>query len=199
MKKFLSLALVLVLVLSMAVTASATTNTFDNRPGKTPGQNPDVAPDSWKDSQDVKITVSATVEPVYYVTVDWVDMTFTYTIGDREWAPESHKYNNNSAGWDKTEIANAVKVTNHSNAAVAIGFSAEPILDTGVAVTATAAGNTTLGAADKIDGNKDTTIGACKCEHVEATVGISGNPSDTYINSTNLTIAKVNVTISKAS
>lgn len=193
MKKFLSLALVLVLVLSMAVTASATTTTFDNRVAGTAAEPP------YSDSADVTITVSATVEPVYYITVDWEPLAFAYTFGDREWKPESHEYANNGAGWDKTEIANAVEVTNHSNANVSVTFAQvkDSAYTGNVAVAVTNTNANLLTRADEIADSAGKGLASCDCMSAFTGVTVSGTPDPDLIGSSTV-VAQVNVTINKA-
>lgn len=110
MKKLLSLALVLVLVLSMAVTASAdTTKTFRN----------DADPKQelpYSDNAEVYVTVDGTINPVYYVTVTWKSLEFSFIGAGTQWNPEAHLYKEVTGSWTATTIAEAVVVANHSNA-----------------------------------------------------------------------------------
>ena len=110
MKKLLSLALVLVLVLSMAVTASATTTkTFRN----------DADPKQelpYSDDAEVYVTVEGTINPVYYVTVTWKSLEFSFAGAGTQWDPEAHIYKAVTGSWISDIITDAVVVANHSNA-----------------------------------------------------------------------------------
>lgn len=206
MRKIIALVLALVLTLSMATLASATP--FDNRTGKNPGVNPDADPAKWTDTGKVKMNVEAKINPVYYVTVEWKDMTFTYSFGDREWNPEIHQYENDGEGWKQegditvnngvATLADAVEVTNHSNESVKITFennkAADYRGDVAVAVTATEAAY--LENADAVDYNTETAVGACQCKSVSTDVTVSGTPDPALIgNDAPIVIADVVVTI----
>lgn len=209
MKKLLSLVLVLVMALSLATAASATVygnvgivdtadNYFDGNAKSITG--------------DVKIDVTATINPVYYVTVDWKEMVFAYTFGNRQWNPVNHTYVNNNEGWQKPSngdldasknpyIENAVTVTNHSNESVTVAFAAPTAATNGVTTSVTANGDTTLTRADEITYNENKTIGECLCKRVSAKVGVSGTPDTSLIDLDNskdpTVVAQITVTIQK--
>ena len=107
------------LVAAMAMPAFATEYTGD--------KDGAVAGDSV--SQDVKVTYTENpgVEKVYSVDVAWNGMEdFTYTgSAGATWDPGTHTYDDTTGG-DWTQKTGTVKVTNHSNAAVAATASYEP-------------------------------------------------------------------------
>ena len=79
-------------------------------------------------SQEVKAKYTATQEAqtVYSVDIAWGSMEYTYTIdSEGKWNPETHKFDEKSeaGSWSCSDGADAVKVTNHSNAAVKAEFS----------------------------------------------------------------------------
>ena len=109
MKKLLVLSLAIVMMFAMASTSFAAKIT---------------APGNTTADVTAKYKAGATVDTIVYsVDVTFDDMTFTYTdTAKAAWNPESHSYPDSTpAAWDKTE-AN-IKVTNHSNAAVAVTVS----------------------------------------------------------------------------
>lgn len=59
---------------------------------------------------------------VYSVDVQWTDVTFEYTAVSNQWNPGTHDYTATvDKGW--TDKSGSVKVTNHSNAAVAVAVA----------------------------------------------------------------------------
>lgn len=109
MKKLLVLSLAIVMMFAMATTSFAAITAADG------SETADVTAKYKAGATDGEI--------VYSVNVTFDNMTFTYTgKGASKWDPESHSYPEVAAeGWDKTE-AN-IKVTNHSNASVAVTVS----------------------------------------------------------------------------
>ena len=109
MKKLFALALALVLSCTLAVTCFAANITALG----------DTA------TNDVNVTYQAgdTSAIVYGVDVVFDDMSFTYTAASQgTWDPDTHTYVDiDQVTWNKTS-AN-IKVTNHSNAAVAVAVT----------------------------------------------------------------------------
>lgn len=112
MKKVFALILTLALAFSLSVFAYAAPIT-----GTGSG-----------DVGEVKVNVipgSSNTPTVYYVTVDWDSLTFTYTRGSttRNWDPEKHDYSDAGGGgsWDKT--SSDITVTNHSNTAIGVAMN----------------------------------------------------------------------------
>ena len=126
MKKLLSIIITLVLVLSMSVNVFAAENT----------------------SQTVTGTYNAeiTEKTVYSVDIAWGSMEFTYEVPADVWDGENHKYvSGGDAKWSYASGANAVTVTNSSNAAMDVAVTANVTAD-GVTATVTN-GSFTLGSA----------------------------------------------------
>ena len=71
----------------------------------------------------------------YSVDLEWSDMTFTYTQEETlTWNAKDHSYKSKSKGkWDKTK--GTITVTNHSNVAVQVTITYEPLEDTGITGT----------------------------------------------------------------
>ncbi len=65
-------------------------------------------------------------QTVYSVDITWGSMAFTYTDASAgTWNPDTHAYDGaTEADWTCEENANAISITNHSNAAVTVGLSA---------------------------------------------------------------------------
>ena len=105
MKKMFALALALVMTFALAIPSFAAT---------VPATQ----------SGDVKASYSPAAAPdtVYSVNVEFGAMTFTYHgAAEGDWNPGTHGYTNGTeASWSYADGANAVTVTNHSNAAVAV-------------------------------------------------------------------------------
>lgn len=110
MKKLITIiALVLTVALCSSFAIGATTAT-PNTPA----------------SADVVFNYTAattdTTTVVYSVDVQWTDVTFAYTAVSNQWNPAEHDYTTSvNKGW--TDKAGSVKVTNHSNAAVAVAVA----------------------------------------------------------------------------
>lgn len=115
MKKVTAAALAVSMAMSMAVSAGAAENTnADN--GKKPGENSTI---------EVQAKVNSNPkDTIYSVDLTWDSMVFTYTNNVKyTWNPTTHRYDEseNGGSWDKSS-AN-ITGTNHSNAAVNVGFA----------------------------------------------------------------------------
>lgn len=130
MKKLVSILLALVLALGLTLSAFAALPANDVNEGTGIGTK----------TGEVKITVNDGVDTtVYYVTVEWSNLEFTYQKeGSGTWNPESHTYSDaTSDGWvvstaegvndavsgvnnDIITRTDAITVTNHSNADVKV-------------------------------------------------------------------------------
>ena len=127
MKKLISLILSLVLVLSMSITAFAA-EAADN--------NTAVVKGSYTASDG---------GVVYSVDVAWGSMEFDYEVPAGVWNEQTHSYESGAAKWTYAEGANAVKVTNCSNAAVTVNVTTNILLS---GITASVEGGSfTLGSA----------------------------------------------------
>lgn len=122
MKKFLALVLALTLVLGLATVVGATSNTYTNGVLQQGEENFD-GTNGATSTGTVRIEVQATTpSPLYYVVVEWDDLTFQYSFGNESpvWDPEYHTYSPNQAvGWG-AKVSAEIKVTNHSNHAVKV-------------------------------------------------------------------------------
>ena len=108
MKKMIAIMMAGTLVLGTSVFAFATDN-LGNYDGN----------DTWNANGDVTVTVDDTeAVPVYYVDVEWEELSFTYTFdGTEEWNPLDHSYGTGTgSGWSAEKT---ITVTNHSNTDVA--------------------------------------------------------------------------------
>lgn len=131
MKKIISIVLAFAMIAAFSVTAFAAN--VQNVPASETG--------------DVEVKIDATsvdsIETVYYVDIEWEALEFTYTFDGTEkntWDPETHTYteaNDGNANWDKTSIADAITVTNHSNEAISVAATDSVTLN-GVTATTTA-------------------------------------------------------------
>ena len=87
----------------------------------------------------IKIPVTATyqeignTDTVYSVDIIWGSMNFTYQVQKGSWDPETHSYSTSSSGTWADPISganslnsNQLKITNHSNAAVAYSIEYTP-------------------------------------------------------------------------
>ncbi len=166
MQKIISIVLVMALILSLSVTAFASEL----------GGSKDVT---------AKYEKAETEEPIYNVDIAWGDLTFTYSeTTEKIWNPDTHTYSTDVTGsWDKTETT--IKVTNHSNVAVAVAMSVVPVADTGVNVVLTG-GNATLPAG--VEGDVD---GAAS---VTGKLTISGKPNNT-VTKDGVKVAEITVVI----
>ena len=133
MKKFACLVLALAMVFSLGISAGAVTDTIKAVPGSSTG--------------DVSVTISGSEAVVYYVDVEWKDLTFTYD-GTKTWDPATHTYTKEPE-WTTTAIESAIVVKNHSNAAVTVSVAKTVYDDTnrGVEFFVTPTGNETLATA----------------------------------------------------
>ena len=112
MKKAFALILTLAMVFSLSVPASSAAIT-----GTGTG-----------DVGEVKVNVipgGSSTPSVYYVTVNWDSLTFTYTESSHTklWQPEKHTYQTTgtSGGWNKTSAD--ITVTNHSNVGIGVAMT----------------------------------------------------------------------------
>lgn len=129
MRKFLALLLAVMLIASMSVTAFAedgSTNVTEPTEGVEAGT---VTVNTGREE--------GTITKVYYVTVEWktLDFTFTFTNSDNiKWDYTSHTYKDYSnpeapadlsGSWGSKKIEEAITVENHSNTAVTISAKFE--------------------------------------------------------------------------
>jgi len=128
MKKLFAMMLALAMVFSLSVPVSAA-------PITGPGTG---------DVGEVKVNVipgGSSTPTVYYVTLGWDSLTFTYTRGSttNKWDAEKHNYSVIGGGgsWNKTSAD--ITVTNHSNTdiGVAMNFDGGDTAKTVNSVTAT--------------------------------------------------------------
>lgn len=183
MKKIIALALTLVLVLSMSVTvfANGVMGNYDT-------VNKTVASTMTDTSStgNIGITINQgtnSAAKIYYVTVDWASMTFTYSFNDStQWNPLTHQYESTSGAatatgtWDTQKITNAITVTNHSNATVTSSVTLATATVNGVTASITGdktPDSFTLAAADDVALNNF--AGADKAIF---NVAIDGTPAD---------------------
>ena len=103
MKQFFAILLIMAILLSFGLTAFA-----DNLTG--PGQS----------DGTVYLTVNeaATDEntPIYSVTIEFTDLSYTYNRAGSVWNPNDHVFNTTPAGW--ADPNGSFKVINSSNVAV---------------------------------------------------------------------------------
>ena len=109
------LTLSLTLCASMtSVAAETTKSTYDSREG---AFNANFSSYEKADSYTGQVTVNVDpVATVYYVTVDWDNLDFTYDLGT--WNPENHSYTDGN-GWGEKTAANII-VANHSNTDITV-------------------------------------------------------------------------------
>lgn len=108
----LVLALTLMFSLSLAVHAASITGTGSS----------DVA------EVKVAVTGAGTMPTVYYVTLEWESLTFTYNLaeGSSVWDPENHNYSSGGSGTaDWVDNDANITVTNHSNTKIGVEMSFE--------------------------------------------------------------------------
>lgn len=175
MKKFACLVLALAMVFSLGISASAVTDTIKAVPGLSTG--------------DVSVTISGTESIVYYVNVEWKDLTFTYD-GTKTWDPATHDYIKEPE-WTTTAIENAIVVENHSNAAVKISVN-KTAYDTnrGVEFSVTTTGNETLATA------VDTPVNAPPS--VSYKVAVNENSAPSNLSAGTFKIGQITVNIAAA-
>ena len=112
---------------------------------------------------------------VYYVVMDWENLTFTYNFGETRsvWKPETHSYvssGGGAAGW-VNDSAN-ITLTNHSNANLNVSLAFEG------GGTSKAANNVTATIANHsftLDTGEGKTFATADKD--TATVGVSGTPN----------------------
>ena len=140
-------------------------------------------------SKDVSVNYTATSEDkttiVYSADVVWTDVAFSYSAGTTQWNPESHDYSASGAAATWTDTAGSVKVTNHSNADIAVTVSfAKASTANGTATVSVTNGSFTLTSAAGV------AVDAAASS--SATLKASGKPTS------NATIGTVTVAISAA-
>lgn len=139
LKKMVAVATAMVLTLSMSTVAFAAdqkvdreahdtsaSTTFDSRTAEKYNEENNVykfdnateSPKSSTDTANVKVTVVDNCTKIYNVTVEWQELSFTYTFNTNSvWSPEDHKYTSSSesevGSWS---AGKTVTITNHSNA-----------------------------------------------------------------------------------
>lgn len=163
MRKLLSIVLCLVMVFCFAVPAMAATavelHAVDG-----------VAVGEANKSANTTVTVAIdTINPKYRVTVTWADdMSFEYDFGT--WNTKDLVYN--APDW-KDDASKTVKVTNYSNAKVAITSTlSNNNADTGVTLALTG-GDFELASADTPSGGV--------AQSRDFTVGVTGAPKNTSV------------------
>ncbi len=116
MKKFCSLALVLALLLGLSVSVFAAETANMNNTG----------------SQEIVVSgiyeVGDESDVVYSVEITWENMLFTYKgESEKEWNPQTHKYEESSkaSGW--VGDGSTITVTNHSNAFITLNCGYAPV------------------------------------------------------------------------
>ena len=140
-------------------------------------------------SKDVSLTYTAVSEDkttvVYSADVTWTDVKFSYNAGTTQWNPESHDYTASGASAKWSDGEGSVKVTNHSNAAIAVTVSfAKASTANGTADVSVSNGSFTL--ASGVDATYATAA------NNTATLTASGKPTS------NATIGTVTVKIAAA-
>lgn len=127
MKRLFALILTLAMVCSLSLSASAV------------GAGDLAGGISGDKNKDIKVTVtgvSGDAATIYYVVIDWENMTFTYNYneGTSTYDPEHHVVNtaagDGTLGWVDGRTSAKVTVTNHSNASInvsaALGENTDP-------------------------------------------------------------------------
>ena len=125
MKKMLSLILAIVMMFALAVGASA------EEPSVSTSQDvQEVASGTYGKDVDIVIkNVAGAAAAVYYVTIDWNPLTFTYDYAEEAkevYNPLTHSSRPvpaGTAGWVNNYTSAYVTVTNHSNVAVDVSAS----------------------------------------------------------------------------
>lgn len=172
MKKVLALMMVLSMGMSMTTFAAAEEEVLGTL------EDPITLP---KSSAQHPVTInvdSQDVADVYSVTINWDDLTFEYDFGtDDSWDPTTHTYQGaDDAGWKDNKTNAAIKVTNHSNAPVAItGNFQNPEPDD--AATSEENGVTATLGNREFDLLKGEINGYDSADNNTMTVGVSGTPT----------------------
>lgn len=140
-------------------------------------------------SKDVSLTYTAVSEDkttiVYSADVTWTDVSFAYNAGTTQWNPKTHDYTASGASANWSDSEGSVKVTNHSNAAIAVTVSfAKASTANGTANVSVSNGSFTLAS------GADVTY--AKAANNTATLAASGEPTS------NATIGTVTVKIAAA-
>lgn len=174
MKKILSVVLALGMLAAIAVTASAA-NTEEN-------PMTDITNYSTK---AVTVTLDdSDADTVYRVDVTWADTDFTYELaGGATWDPATHTYSTVTGAWETT--TSDIKVTNHSNADVNVGFAYQQT-DTGI-----------TGSFSKTSAALDTGVGLtfAGADNDTSTFTIGGTPTNGTGGQTTWTAGTIKVTL----
>lgn len=116
-------------------TPSNPTDPTDPDSSNTPTTNPSVSPSDpeqdteYAHSVEVNYVKGEQSPVVHKVDITWGSMEFTYTAAAKgTWNPETHNFDNPgvSGQWSCQGNANAITVTNHSNAAITATFQFVP-------------------------------------------------------------------------
>lgn len=130
-------------------------------------------------SQDIEVQAkyvdSTTTADVYSVDVEWGAMQFTYSVtGTRQWNASDHSYTvaDPAAAW--TQTGNTIKVTNHSNVGVAVGFSFTKLATVTESITASFAYDKSA-AGDSVSLAAGVEGKAAEADNVTATLTLAGD------------------------
>lgn len=120
MKKICAILLAAVLLVSLTAVFAATTLT-----------------EAGSDKADINILVKQGTESTKIINVEvtWENLSFEYTTGGRTWKPATHTFEYEEGSWNKTEIANALTVKNHSNQALTAKLEIAACEDTAITFT----------------------------------------------------------------
>ncbi len=113
MKKIIAILMAVAMLATMCISVSAV---------GVDGNNKDATVDV-----NASYVAGSTTQTVYSVDISWGSMAFTYTGASAgTWNPDTHAYDGaTAAAWTCEENANAITITNHSNAEVTVGLSSE--------------------------------------------------------------------------
>lgn len=171
MKKLLVLSLAIVMMFAMASTCFAVTaNTT------TPATN----------NVTATYQKGGTSEKIYSVDVQFGAMSFTYTgASEGTWNPATHNYDDiDEATWGDNTTA-AIKVTNHSNAAVAVSVTYAKAAGYEGSVTAEISGGTF-----DLDSAVGTTFANAPSKTATLTIGgTATNEAATHVGTVTVSIA----------
>lgn len=189
MKKLISVLVALSLVVGVAFTAMADSGSKEFDTGKE--TDPDTIPFTCN---TISVTVNVddgTAKTRYNVKVEWKDLSFTYDRSGTSWNPSDHTYTGTAVGWSNDgKIAEAIKVSNHSNAPVSVSYTAPAAKDGVTVALKLEQADANLLAADSEGIYGDYS----KADYVTYEVSVSGVPA----NDTTFTISPVTIVIAKA-